>query len=479
MALAMPASAQWKDDVGYTRLRNEVGDALEDGSGVEVAVAEARVGGNYLPDFDDPEFAGKTITDASDLPSDTSGHATGVFRNFVGNTISMAGGVTDITLYEAPDWADRVLGYATGRDPELPTFKIQSNSWIGNFGTDTAAALNFLHRVDYTVNESDVLMVGGTSNNRNANALPDVLVNGYNSLIVGRSDGNHAAGFTDFYGAGRVKPDIVAPQGSTSNATPVVASAAGLLHEAGAGTNAVRSETMRAILMAGATKVEPEFAEAPNQPWNRTTTRPLDERFGAGELNVYNSYQILQGGEFAASAGQPTFAVGLNGWSYVEQIADGENLYYDFVVGDLQRLDDFSIMLNWNIEVTDLNPDEAIFDPETSLANLDMRLFDSSDEFLGSLVDASLSSVDNLEHIFTGNLRTGRYTLEISADGATDFGLAWRGSLTAVPEPGMWAGLMLIATGITARRIRSARRCRGAGCDAPDSDSPHSANAPA
>jgi hypothetical protein len=467
----MPAPAQWKDEVGYTRLRNEIGDGLEDGSGVEVGVVEARVGGNYLPDFDHPQLEGKSIDDASGLESGTSGHATSVFRRFVGNTFSMAGGVSDITLYEANDWRERVLGWGTGNDPVLPSYKIQNNSWIDNFGGDTDAGIDFLNRADYQVHKSDVLMVSGSSNNSNAN-LPDAFASGYNSLIVGSSNGGHAAGFTDLNGAGRVKPDIVAPQGNTSNATPIVASAGALLHEAGAGTNAVRSETMRAILMAGATK-----DEFPG--WDRTVTRPLDKRFGAGELNVYNSYQILQGGEFAASAGQPTFAVGLNGWSYVEQIADGENLYYDFVVGDLQRLDDFSIMLNWNLEVTDLNPDEAIFDPETSLANLDMRLFDSSDEFLGSLVDASLSSVDNLEHIFTGNLRTGRYTLEISADGATDFGLAWRGSLTAVPEPGMWAGLMLIATGITARRIRSARRCRGAGCDAPDSDSPHSANAPA
>ena len=57
--------------------------------------------------------------------------------------------------------------------------------------------------------------------------------------------------------------------------------------------------------MAGATKQEfanwtdPATTEPTPNPWNRTPTQPLDDMFGAGELNVYNSYLIQLGGQHA------------------------------------------------------------------------------------------------------------------------------------------------------------------------------------
>lgn len=442
------AIAQYRAEIGYDALLAERGEALEDGSGVEVAIAEAFVNNRYLPNFDDPEFSGKTLVDASNGPQGTSGHANSVTRRCVGNTSSISAGVTQVRLYQANDWIDRVLGFATGADPQLPNYQIQNNSWIGN-DYNNSEAINILTRIDYVVDKSDVLMLGGTTNNNNG--VPKVMGNGYNAMIVGRTSGNHGSGLTTINGAGRVKPDIVAPATNSSLATPTVASAAAILYEAGQGTAATRSETMRAILMAGATK-----AEFPS--WDRTTTRPLDEVFGAGELNIYNSYQILQGGPVAPAIADPTFAVGLSGWSYVEEITAADTLFFKFEVDSGFVLDELSISLNWNLKVNDLNPDLAIFDPETSLANLDMHFFDSSDSFLGSLVDASLSSVDNVEYLYLRNLAAGVYTLQISGDGVTDFGLAWHGSLQAVPEPGSW--LLLSFTAATLAWRKSARNKR-------------------
>ncbi|HMP08097.1 MAG TPA: hypothetical protein PJ982_17250, partial [Lacipirellulaceae bacterium] len=75
------------------------------------------------------------------------------------------------------------------------------------------------------------------------------------------------------YGPGRYRPDIVVPveasgYNSVSAATAGVSSAAALLRGVAAGTDADRSETMKAILMAGATKTEflPGVVGSPNGP---------------------------------------------------------------------------------------------------------------------------------------------------------------------------------------------------------------------
>ena len=55
-----------------------------------------------------------------------------------------------------------------------------------------------------------------------------------------------------------------------------------------------------------------------------------------------------------------------------------------------------------------------------------MALYDSSDVFLGSLLDQSLSTVDNVEHIYLTDLGRWTYTLQVSTELARDYGLAWR-----------------------------------------------------
>ncbi len=55
--------------------------------------------------------------------------------------------------------------------------------------------------------------------------------------------------------------------------------------------------------------------------------RPLDDIFGAGEVNVYNSYRILYAGEFdGSSEDQVSKMSGLFGWDYGESIEPGKPL---------------------------------------------------------------------------------------------------------------------------------------------------------
>lgn len=441
----------WKEEVGFNQLVAEVGASLEDGTGVNAAFAEAPDGaGDYMPNLADAEITGHFFTEGSGA-SGANTHANTVGTRFYGNTQSMTPGLgslvtNPITGFDANDWINNQLRAGTGNDPLAQNFHVSNHSYIGRTGPDLSEseALDVLRRLDFAINQTEMTTVVATSN---GGSVPELLAQSYNSITVGRTDGGHGSGITDaFYGGGRTKPEIVAPDGATSFSTPIVASAAALLHEAGAGTNATRTEPLKAILLAGATKEE--FGD-----WDRTVTRPLDEVFGAGELNVYNSYQILQGGETDGADGDPTVTVTGSGWDYEEEILGGDEKFYEFVVPENMKFDDLSIILTWNMEITDLDA-TAVFDPSESLADMNLELFDSTGGFLNSLVDSSMSTVDNVEHIYLTDLAAGTYHLRVTSDINSDYGLAWRSSLSAVPEPGTATLVGIFAGGMLLRRRR-------------------------
>ena len=448
LSLVSHAEAQqWKTLIGFDDLVTEFGGALETGSGVVVSQVEApNSDGNYLPDTIPPtasQFSGKTFVAGSGA-SGISGHSRLVAVDFYGNTGSVAPGVTDITVFEAQDWLDNVLNTVSGMDPDAQNFQLQNHSWIGN-GFSVADAEDILQRLDFTINQSGMLAVVGVNNGTNA-TLPQILAQGYNSISVGVTDGSHSATPTTLYGAGRTKPEIVAPgflsnpnSTTTSRATANVSSASALLLEAGAGTDATQVETMKAILMAGANKTTVAN-------WDRTTTRPLDERFGAGELSVYNSYKILKAGEVDGLSGGTGASIGEMGWDYNDEITSTDPVYYELdLSGETGEIKELSIMLNWNIDVTDTDG-SIFFNATTSLANLDLRLYNSTAGFLDTLVDSSLSTVDNLEHIYLTDLLPGIYTIEVTTDTDHDYGLAWRTEI--IPEPGHYALIGILVVGL-------------------------------
>ena len=119
--------ADYKSDIGYTRLLAEIGGSLPTGVSVEVTQAEADTNTDpaiysYLPDLANSQFTGKTITDKTLLSGPYSGHATAVGKNFYGNTSSMAPGIGTIDAYLADDWLDTGLLRVTSnfRTPEFP-----------------------------------------------------------------------------------------------------------------------------------------------------------------------------------------------------------------------------------------------------------------------------------------------------------------------------------------------------------------------
>lgn len=439
-AVSVTHGQQYKEDVGFNRLVAEFGSGLADGAGLRVAMPEALVGGQYFPNSASSEFNGKTIVDGTGTTADgdSSNHATGVANNFFGNTQSMTPGITDITSYDANDYLGRILGVNTGADPLNEVFDITNHSYVG-ISNDAALKEAILSRVDFLVNRDNTLTVVGT-NNGSGNTTPAFLSTSYNAVVVGLTSGNHARGATTQYGAGRLKPDIVAPSNFTSFSTPMVSSAGALLKTAGAGTNAVENEAIKAMLFAGATKGE--FSD-----WDRTSTRPVDDVFGFGELNIYNSYRMLDGGEFDGSTTEPTSIVGDFGYDF-GTFNGTDDLFYDIEIAEGE---DLSAALVWNAVITDNDASAAVFDPGIALANLDLELYDSSGSFLASLIDSSVSTDYNYEHIYLEGLDAGRYSFRITGDSAADFGFAW----SAVPEPSSAVVCGILLLGGLARRRRA------------------------
>ena len=110
LAAALGAShanaADYRNDVGFTRLTAEQGASTPNGAGVAVTQVEAdqsQGGSNYFPDTTSSEFTGKTLT-AKNTPDTTSGHATTVGAFFYGNNSSMTPGITSVDVFNADDW---------------------------------------------------------------------------------------------------------------------------------------------------------------------------------------------------------------------------------------------------------------------------------------------------------------------------------------------------------------------------------------
>ena len=443
------ACAQYQAAIGYTKLVQELngrGIAIPTGAGLRVGLVEASGDGvAYFPNTGSPEFAGKSFNNlgpATD-PSQSS-HATTVARNFVGNTWSIAPSVSQVDVYDASFFVFNQQGLTSGLQPMPTNVAVMNHSYIGNLDP-TSAGVESNARMDYTINRDAFTNVVALNNGNGA--VPQIYGQSYNSLVVGRTDGNHSYGVTTIGVTGRTKPDIVAPDGATSFATPIVSSTATFLHSAANNLNMANArapEAMKAIIMAGADK-------SSIAGWSNTSTRPLDSIFGAGEVDVYNSYKILEGGEFNGTATLPATNSGLHGWDLGEAQSNS-NQFWTFEVASGGSISEASILLTWNSQYEDANGNFDL--NEFTIANMSMRLYETSGAGIGSLVAFSDSAVDNVENLFLKNLSSGRYALEISSDIATRFGLAWR--ITAVPEPGtLWLlSIVAVAGGVWRRRSR-------------------------
>lgn len=396
------------------------------GAGVPIGHVEAPYGGDNVFQVN-PSFVGQATSlftwisptgTADTFPNEVgfeSGHANGVGAVFFGLPGGVAMGVQHVRNYDAQHYMDSVLTPLASQ-PDM----VVNNSWVG----DVSSARDLLF--DNYAATRNVLFVSGMNN---AQDTPQAPGSAYNGIGVGNSTGMSSIGPT---ADGRAKPDIVVTGSElVSYVTPVVSGAAALLIQAaarddgGAGTAALatNSQTIKALLLNGAVKPP---------GWTNGITRPLDARWGAGEVNMYHSWLQLRGGRSApiatiTSQSNPTHPPTahaannstLRGWDYstiASTIPMDAIAHYYF---NLTNAGGFTanVTLVW----------KRAFGA-ASAKNLDLFLYRMAGT---NLVAVSRSTVDNVEHLFTTNLAPGRYNLQVVRrggalqQGAESYALAW------------------------------------------------------
>lgn len=434
-----PVFAQTVQDLtGLTALRDRLGANTPDGTGVVVGQVEANGGTGWAPDTTDPEFAGKVFTMISATPGN-SGHATAVGERCYGISTGLAPGVTSIECWEAGHWIGG--GFLNGNLPTPPDpvgVKIFNNSWIGGtFGWN-----KLLRKMDFSVNMQGLIFCNGVNNGTGPIDLP-LAANMFNGLAVGRSDGQHHAGgsLATVDQPGRMKPEIVAPEGATSFSTPLVAGGAALLvHTArtyptlSTDFRAEEPDVVRAVLMAGA-EHRAGWTNNPmtTGPSRGTTSTPLDAVFGADELDVNHSHWILTGArQFEATIPAAATNTPHAAWAVVTT-SPGSSAWWAFHVDSAKPI--VSIVAAWNREVS--------FDFATwAMPDLDLELWrvdpvngqttlvgDLGLPYFASGNVQSVSTIDNVEHLYLTDLAAGDYLLELrrTADGfgPWDVAVAW------------------------------------------------------
>lgn len=432
-SLALGGSAA-ADQIGYQDLVLRLGAATPNGAGVNLCQVEAG-GTTYAPDSSAPEFAGKTFQLMSGA-SGASSHATVVGRNWYGSVDGMADGASLIYCYEAGNFASGAylrVGQGAGATPLTPpgSSRVFNHSWIGSFGsngTDNEA----LRRSDYAMRRDHTLMVCGVNNGAGSAAQP-LLSMCYNGLSVGLTTGGHSAGPTPagIDGAGRQKPEIVAPSDFTSFSTPLVSAAATLLYQTAnlppldGDIWARRGLVIKSVILSGATHRSTWANNAPTTGIDRgVATLPLDPVLGVDTLNINRSHLALTAGrtELANELLDAEFA-GNYGWAQNTWPLGSANLSV-FVRFNLATTNNtFAAIANWNRSVLTSQFSSGAAAPK--VANLDMTLYRVVANTLVPLTGpggapyfasgncASRSTANNVEHVFLRGLKHGEYALEV------------------------------------------------------------------
>jgi len=206
--------------------------------------------------------------------------------------------------------------------------------------------------------------------------------------------------------------------------------------------NAERSEVIKAALLAGADRrthntvsiggSTPNIDDYRVKAEDRTTSG-LDRRYGAGQLNIYNSYQIIAGGEQNCKEDAPVTAgrIGRYGFDYDSFFGGlgGSNTVasYYFSVGE--NLVGLCASLVWNIAIQgDLG---SVFNEDARLYNLDLFLYDITEPHKPHLVASSTGFRENTENLWVRLAKKSKYMIQVKSGAGQnafiwDYALAWR-----------------------------------------------------
>ena len=407
---SLTAAAYAADPIGLTLLQT-VTTGLN-GNGVRVAQPEAgsptwevnpATTGQPVSLFTYYASGGSSTAFPNALGSE-SGHAGGVGQTFYGLPAGVATNVAHVDNYEAGYFFQSLI-----LAQQSISAVVVNQSFVGSGSqqqTYDTAYDNYvtLNKTIFSSGAGD----GGA-------VLPPSTC--YNGIGVGAYGGATSIGPTP--DNGRAKPDLCAPADATSYSTPLVAGAAAILVQAGARgdgggdtASATDVRTVKALLLNGAIKPA---------DWSHPSPSPLDPKYGAGILNVFNSYKQLAGGKrgfvdsgtvSAGSAHPPTSATGNvgapSGWDFntlTSSLLDDAINHYYFNLTNVPAGGDLTgtATLVWN------RPAGG-----GAINDLNLYLYRVSS---GALIAASTSAVDNVEHVFIPKLPPGRYDLQVWKSG--------------------------------------------------------------
>jgi hypothetical protein len=429
------------DTVGVTLLRTVATNV--DGAGIRVAQAEANNGDNGSTNSWEVNPANVTkpvglFTYASSRGTSTSypnsvgdwsSHADAVGNDFYGLPNGVATNVAHIDNYEAGYFYNSII--ATLVPPNINDRVVNQS-----FNITGSSQQTYDSAYDNYAAQYGTLFVSGVGNGGAVNPPATC----YNGIGVGAYGPGAASSTGPTQDNGRAKPDIVspgAPINFTSFSTPYVAGAAAVLMQAalrGDGGNDTNSAAdirkIKSLLLNGAIKPA---------DWTNNAPSPLDTRYGAGVLNVFNSYEQLAGGKHgyivstSAASGRahpPTGNSGtisvLSGWDFNTNSSglttDSMNHYFFNVTNNsADAAFTLTATLVWNRQQN-----------QSAINNLDLFLYNCASS---NLVACSTSLVDNVQHIWLPQLPQGRYDLQVwkaaGTPGATivssseTYALAW------------------------------------------------------
>ena len=452
LGLNPPLHGQDDDQTGVKLFRLATTNLY--GTGIHVAQAEAEASTNP-PAFEvNPANVGSpagifkylsangTATSYPNTAGTNSGHAE-LVAEFLYGTVSpgpVPGGVaTNLAHVDVIDANYFINNYVY----QFPFSQVNLGDPIINQSfdfPDTVAgnqtSINFQESLDMAYDnyaaQFNVLFISSAG----TTGTPSTPGTAYDSISVASYNGPDNIGGDSATGPtvdnGRCKPEISAPDQHTSFAIPQVAGSAAVLMQAGlrgdGGPNtnaAVDIRTLKALLLNGAVK-QTDWTNGPNSP--------LDARFGAGMLNLYNSYRQLAAGRqtnyattsVSTGAAHPpagaTNTIGtLYGWDFTTNTSSSSSdvihHYYFNVTNSGTAAFLTSATLVWN------RHSNASYNPGISppniigINNLRLFLYNTANS---NLVTCSTSAVNNVQHIYLPKLTPGRYDLQVwKAGGAS------------------------------------------------------------
>lgn len=462
LAFVAPLHA-YKNQVGYNDLQALLGANTPDGTGIPVMVVEGNLGGAsppaYFPDLNLAELLGKNITAESGPFTVSAGHANFVYINFMGNSTSMASGISRAEGYNASDWlTGGFLNYTTAALPETSQMRVANHSYISD-NTNNLNDIATLESLDFVVETDDFIQVVGSLNSSpvlnsslNAIRVNDVPAMGDSAFYTPLLDTT--------YTSGRTAVDLVAPASGASFAAPIVAAAAAVLLETADneshlshGTinnrtrtinHAATSEVIKAILMAGADRDASGFNN-----YTIDTSNNLDGRYGAGQVNIYNSHTILTGGEQDSAQDGNANDITAKGFDYDPSFGgdngsnDTASYYFTAAANDPF----ITASLVWNLDLEH----NISYDYNATLFDLNLELWNLTTNTL----EGESDSVDEVtEHLWQSLTPGNQYEIRVVSNEITpfewDYALAW----TTVPEPTTMALLGIAGGAVMIRRRR-------------------------